>query len=322
MSIKTVAGTPERHIINGATMGTRYSASFSAPDLADLDALKSALFAAVDTVDQQMSTWIAGSDLMRLNAAPLQEWVVLPPELMRVLTKALEIGQATNGAFDIALGDLVNAWGFGAAGKTPDVDGIKEKLGKTQIASFQALELDFSANQARRLADAAFDLSGIAKGFAVDQMIECLQSFGIENALVSLDGELRAIGQQSDGAPWAVAVEKPDYEAREPLGVIALDNAAIATSGNYRHWVDIGQTRLSHTMDRQTGGPLKSRLASVTVVADTCMQADAWATALMVMGDVAGPALARAKGIEALFISHARDGLVQTPVGTIFGGML
>ncbi len=318
MSIEAKVDDPALSVINGATMGTRYSATFLAPPNTDLSDLDAALFAAVDRVDAQMSTWKPRSDLMRLNGAPVGQWVEIPRELMRVLGCALDIGRVTNGAFDIALGDLTNVWGFGAVGQMPDALAIKTRLGKVQTPAFEAVELDSEGLRARRLEPVQLDLSGIAKGFGVDEMMRCLHGFGIKNALVSLDGELRASGQKTADAPWSVAIEKPDYANRAPLGVIALEDAAIATSGDYRHWIDVGDIRLSHTMDRQSGGPLKNRVASVSVIAESCMEADAWATALMVMGDVAGPALARAKGLQALFVTRDRDGIGEIPVGQVF----
>ena len=154
------------------------------------------------------------------------------------------------------------------------------------------LELDHAAQRLRKSAAVTLDLSGIAKGFAVDQMIAVLARFGIEHALVGLDGELRAIGQRPEGLPWAVALEKPDYEVRAPLSMLELHDGALATSGSYRHWVDLGTQRLSHTMDPARGGPVLGAAASVTVLADTCMDADAWATAFMVMGKDRAPLLA------------------------------
>jgi len=309
----------QRHNLAGDTMGTRYGATFFAPDDLDLAAVSKALFANVDRVDRQMSTWKADSDLMRLNRAKTGLWVDIPAQLTTVLSVALEIGRRSSGAFDIGLGGLVNAWGFGATGTVPDLQAITKRLGRSVPPAYGILEIDTENCKARKLAPIELDLSGIAKGFAVDEMMACLHRFGVENALVSLDGELKATGLKSASEPWAVAVEKPDYEARTPLSVIELKQAAVATSGDYRHWVDVGQMRLSHTMDRHGGGPVKTRVASVTVVAPECIAADAWATALMVLGPDAGQIVARANGIDALFIMRSDQGLTQIPVGSIFG---
>ncbi|KJB90309.1 thiamine biosynthesis lipoprotein ApbE [Skermanella aerolata KACC 11604] len=311
MSIETT-----RYALNGPTMGTRWSALVHAPASIDPDGLRAALARAVDEIDYQMSTWKTDSDLMRMNAAHPGLWVDLPPALMRVLGKGLEIGRASNGAFDIGLGDLTNAWGFGP--QAADAGAIRAHLGQVRLPAHDLLELDAEGYRARKHGNLQLDLSGIAKGYGVDRMMAVIERFGIASALVGLDGELRAKGVRADGRLWTVAIEKPDYEMRAPISVLTLQDAAVATSGDYRHWVDAGQMRLSHTMDARTGGPLNNRVASVTVLADTCMEADAWATALMVMGEADGAAFADAKGLNALYILRTRSGLVQHRIGAVF----
>lgn len=310
----------QRHALSGATMGTRWSALVYAPPGSDFAALEVALARAVDRVDCQMSTWKPDSDLMRLNAAAQGVWVSLPAELMRVLQRGVTIGRASSGVFDIGLGRLVNAWGFGPACSGPDQDAIKAALGERLPPTHTVLELDVPRGRARKHAQFTLDLSGIAKGFAVDEMMRIVEAFDIANALVGLDGELKARGARADGTPWRVALEKPDYERRAPLGVIELCDAAVATSGDYRHWIDLGRKRLSHTMDRSRGGPIDNDTASVSVVAASCMDADAWATALMVLGPVQGKALARTQGLNALFIQRREETLVEIPIGPLFDG--
>ena len=299
-------------------MGTRWSVLFHVPETFGMVALEAALARAVADVDRQMSTWKPDSDLMRLNASAPGTWVPVPAELMLVLEKGVEIGRASGGAFDVGLGDLVNAWGFGPSGKTADGEAIRRRLGKAQSPTHEVLELDRSGGRARKHAPVTLDLSGIAKGFAVDAMAEVVQGFGVASALVALDGELKAMGARPDGAPWIVAVEKPDYDMRAPLGVVALHNAAIATSGDYRHWIEIGEARLSHTMDRLRGGPVTNNVASVSVICPSCMEADAWATALLVLGQGKGLELARRNGLDALFIVRSGDTLSQVSVGQVF----
>jgi len=299
-------------------MGTRWSALFHVPETFGMVALEAALARAVADVDRQMSTWKPDSDLMRLNASAPGTWVPVPAELMLVLEKGVEIGRASGGAFDVGLGDLVNAWGFGPSGKAADGEAIRRRLGKAQSPTHEVLELDRSGGRARKHAPVTLDLSGIAKGFAVDAMAEVVRGFGVASALVALDGELKAMGARPDGAPWIVAVEKPDYDMRAPLGAVALHNAAIATSGDYRHWIEIGEARLSHTMDRLRGGPVTNNVASVSVICPSCMEADAWATALLVLGEEKGQELAKRNRLDALFILRSGDTLSQVPVGEVF----
>lgn len=307
-----------RHALNGATMGTRWSALVYAPPATDVDALKTALSRSVDRVDRQMSTWKPESDLMRFNSAPTGNWVSLPAELMQVLERGLEIGRASSGAFDIGVGSLINAWGFGPDRSGPDAELIRQSLRVRLPPTHGILELDRSAGRARKHAPVALDLSGIAKGFAVDEMMLTLEAFDVAGAFVSLDGEVKARGTRADGTPWLVAVEKPDFATRSPLGLIALCNEAVATSGDYRHWVDVGGRRLSHTMDRVRGGPADNGTASVSVVTESCMDADAWATAFMVLGPAEGEVLARKQGLDALFVHRCGTELTQTQVGSVF----
>ncbi len=233
-------------------MGTRYSASFFGPNT---PALAQGLAATLAEVDAQMSTWRADSDLMRLNTARPGTWVDLPEDLISILRRALRIGAESGGLFDISLGDITTAWGFGPARGTSDPARIAANLGHPHPPAHQTLELDPTNRRARRHSAALLDLSGIAKGHATDRMIACLKDHGIRQALAALDGELSALGTKEDGTPWAVAVERPDHDQRAPLSMITLSDCSVATSGDYRHWVRVGNTRLAHTMDPRLGGP-------------------------------------------------------------------
>lgn len=305
----------QRHALNGATMGTRYSAIFFAPAGLETAAIGAALQAAVDAVDQQMSTWKPDSDVCRFNRAPPGQWIELPDELLSVIAAALEVEKQSGGAFDAGVGDVVDAWGFGPSGKLPDMDSIAALAQLPRQRTADAVEIDRVARRARKRAPVSLDLSGIAKGFGVDQLARCLGLFGIDRYLVSIDGEIRAGGSKPDGAPWAVAIERPDRRARDAAGVIELVDRAIATSGDYRHWREVDGATVSHTMDPRTGRPLANRLASMSVLAEDCMQADAWATALMVLGEVDGPRLAAERGIDALFMVREGGGLREIGAG-------
>ncbi|MBU2357331.1 MAG: FAD:protein FMN transferase [Alphaproteobacteria bacterium] len=307
-----------RHALNGATMGTRWSALFFAARGVDPAPVQTALQAAVDDVDQQMSTWNPDSALMRLNAAPVDSWWPVPAHLMTVLQLGLQIGKDSNGAFDIAMGDTVTAWGFGPADADPTA--IRALLNQPRRPAHELLETDPTAGLVRKRAPLALDLNGIAKGYGTDRLAETLATFGITAALVGIDGEMRALGLRPDGSPWTIAVEAPDHDRRRPQSILSLTDAAVATSGDYRHWVTVQGRRLSHTMDPARSAPLLSSPASVTVIAPTCAQADAWATALMVRGTKAGAEMARQNGLDALFLTRADDGTVNSMgIGPLFG---
>ena len=180
--------------------------------------------------------------------------------------------------------------------------------------------LEIEDGRVRKRAAVTLDLNGIAKGYGVDRLAETLKAFGIASVLVGIDGEMRASGLRPDGKPWTIAVEQPDHERRAAHSILALHDAAVATSGDYRHWVEVQGRRLSHTMDPNRGAPLSTSPASVTVVARTCAEADAWATALMVLGPVAGARLAAINQIDALFLMRQDGGAIDaTSVGHLFG---
>lgn len=307
-----------RLTLHGPTMATRWSVSCeAAPDI-DAKALEAGLAHAVQQVDAQMSPWRPGSDLNRLNQAPPGTWVPLPPEILAVLVCAVDICRLSQGAFDPAVGALVNAWGFGPRRDAPDAAAIRAAVGEagaTRPATHVLLELDPAAGRARKHAPLELDLCGIAKGYAVDRMVAVLQQQGVTQALVALDGELRATGAQASGQPWAVAVERPEVGRRAVHSVLELQDLAVATSGDYRHFLQVGEARLAHTMDARRAAPVRNDVASVTVLARQCMHADAWATALLVAGPGDGLALAQRMGLEALWLLRRADGLVAVGSG-------
>jgi len=291
-----------RRVVNGATMGTRFSAVFHARPEIEIDGIAQALTAAVTEVDREMSTWNPASDLMRFNRAPVGEWVALPAGLLTVMEAGIDIGRASSGAFDIGLLDHVKAWGFQSQSGSPVPDEIGKVLGHGHSPAHESLVVDRASGRAMKRQPCAIDLSGIAKGYGVDRLAETLITHGIGHFLVSIDGELRAAGGKPDGSPWRIAVEQPDPTKRDVAGVIDLVEGAVATSGNYRHRRQLGDRSYSHTIDPHTGEPIADDIYSATVRARTCMEADAWATVVMVLGQSkAGPLLA-ARGISAMTI--------------------
>ena len=306
---------PARLQLHGPTMGTRWAVTCDAPAHADRAPLQAALQSAVEQVDAQMSPWKPDSALVRLNHAPVGPWMDLPTDILQVLSRALEICRLSDGAFDPAVGALVDAWGFGAARDAPDAQAIQAARSAPRAPTTEALELDLAAGRARKHAPMQLDLCGIAKGYAVDRLCAALRQHGVRHALAALDGELRALGPQAGGNPWAVALERPQAGQRAVQGVIELQDLAVATSGDYRRFVQVGQARLAHSMDGRRGAPVHNAVASVTVLAPTCMDADAWATALLVAGPGQGLALAQRLGLEALWLLRREGTLTEIGLG-------
>jgi FAD:protein FMN transferase len=204
---------------------------------------------------------------------------------VNVVSKAIEISNKTNGAFDITVGPLVNAWGFGFSGKMNIsrelIDSLKGFVG---IGNIQLNGTNFIKSDPR----VKIDVNAIAKGYTVDVVAGFLESKGVENYMVEIGGELRVKGVNPKGALWRIGVDKPiddpDADERELQAVLAVQNMAMATSGNYRKFYIEDGMKYSHTIDPETGYPVTHNLLGATVFANSCMEADAYATAFMVMG--------------------------------------
>ena len=291
------------HEFGGRTMGTTWSVRLVAHDALERDPVLRTIQSALDEVVDQMSTWEPRSDLGRFNRAEPATWQALPASFFDVLACAREVAERSGGAFDPTAGALVDAWGFGPA--TPQgipADAVLARaLGR---AGWRRLELDPARRAARQPGGLALDLSAIAKGFGVDLVARRLVATGIESHLVEVGGELRGSGVKPDGQPWWVRLEHPDPnpELSGDDTLLALHGLAVATSGDYRRWFEHDGTRYSHTIDPRDGLPIRHGLAAVTVIHPQCMLADAWSTALDVLGPDAGPALATRLGLAARFI--------------------
>ena len=308
-------GICKRTFLHGPTMGTRWSVTVDADQTVDLTALNQDLAETVQQVDGQMSPWKPDSDLMRLNRAPVDAWVELSTELLQVLNYALNVQDLSAGAFDPCVGELVDAWGFGAVRDAPDAQAISAACQPRSRSGRSAIEVDNSAGRVRKRAPLQIDLCGIAKGYAVDRMVSVCRQHGVRHALVALDGELSAVAGQASGVPWAVALERPETGLRAVHGVIDLTDWAVATSGDYRRYLEVGGARFAHTMDPRRRAPVNNAVASVTVLAQSCMQADAWATALLVAGAAEGLALAQRRSLDVLFLIRGAGGLTQVGLG-------
>jgi thiamine biosynthesis lipoprotein len=302
---------PEYHRLEGGTMGTYYRVTGFCPGL-DAVNLKTRLEAELAEVNDQMSTYQADSELMRFNVSPPGEWVPVSADLLAVLLAAREISELSAGAFDVTVSELVNLWGFGPDGRVSSRPSPERIQAAMALAGFEQLELDARGQRIRRLTPLTVDLSAIAKGHGVDRLSEQLRALGCEHYLVDIGGEVRARGQSPSGRLWRVGVEVPDPERMGSIQrVLALDSVAVATSGDYRNFLDLEGARYSHTIDPRTGHPVQHGLASVTVVHDSTMRADGLATALNVLGPEEGFALAEAEELAALFLVRRPNGFEE-----------
>lgn len=305
--------------LSGRTMGTTYSVKYRpVPDASPLQAMQIEVDALLTEINHTMSTYDPESELSRLNRMRITDWVPVSASLLAVLKAAIEIGAQSEGAFDITVGPLVNLWGFG-----PEFHPDRIPL-EADIAAARArggpdkLTLRDSPPTIRKhRPDVFLDLSGIAKGYGVDRVAELMTAHGIEHYMVEIGGEVRVRGLKEHDTPWRIAIEKPLPGERSVHTMLALSDIALATSGDYRNFFEIAGRRYSHTIDPATGWPVDHHLVSVTVLADTSMEADAWATAFQVLGPERGMVIAERLGLPVLFIIE-RDGQFEERVCCAF----
>lgn len=323
------------HDLRGLSMGTSWSVRLAAPASVDLLSLQRGLQQQLDEVVAQMSHWEADSDLGRYNRAPAGSRQVLPPAFFDVLSFALEVARASGGAYNPCAGALVNLWGFGPTGRYDQAGFRAPSAAQLAAASATiqaaALAPDRATRSICQPGAIELDLSAVAKGYGVDRLAYYLQAQGYQHYLVEVGGELRGAGCKPDGQPWWVALEQPlptdaahastSGPAAMPI-VLALHGLAVATSGDYRRYFEHDGQRYSHTIDPRSGWPISNALASVTVIHPQCMAADAWSTALTVLGPQAGLRLAEQQGLAARLLCRHADGTFSETLSTAFASML
>ncbi|MCB5185246.1 FAD:protein FMN transferase [Methylobacillus gramineus] len=302
------------HSLSGQTMGTTWTVRYVAVDDVSGDQVAEAIQAALDQVNEEMSTWLERSAISQFNQAAAGSWHHLTHGFATVLKKAIEIAALTDGTFDPTIGPLVNIWGFGpdsyhAASQRAQPPPIADILLNLARCGWQKLQFNQSNQTLLQTGSVYLDFSGIAKGYGVDQVVVALRTLGLAHFLVEVGGELYGSGIKPDGHPWWVALERPQQESGLDENVVALHGMAIATSGDYRRYFEHHGKRYAHTIDPHTGFPVEHAPVSVTVLHTSCMEADALATALTVMGLRRGLAYANTHGIAALFIVNESGSL-------------
>lgn len=313
--------------LRGSTMGTSWSVSLTAdPGCVARPSLEQCLQAELDDVVAQMSHWETASILSRFNHAPAGSRHILPKAFFEVLCCAVDLAQVSEGAFDPAMGALVDAWGFGARpreARPPKADMI---IDAQERSGWRRLEFDRVSRTIKQPGGLALDLSGIAKGYAVDRLCEALQQAGIDHFLCEVGGELRGQGCKPDRQPWWVALESVpggSADGVSPLRswALALDGLAVATSGDYQRYFEHAGRRYAHTLDPKTGYPVNPAPAAVSVIHTSCMMADGLATVLTVLGLQDGMDFAEREGIAALFVLRGAQGRFDEYASTAWARM-
>lgn len=304
--------------LSGLTMGTSYSiVAIDHSKSVDKAELQSAVDQALAQVNVQMSNWDAASEISRFNAASAGEAVDVSKELRHVMQAAQDVNQASGGAFDVTVGSLIDLWGFGSGQVRRDMPTDAEILAAKACCG-QTQSVAIEAGALRKLnSDAEVYLSSIGKGFGVDQLARTLAGYGITDYMVEIGGDLYTAGRNPDGQPWQIGVETPVAFNRGVSQVVSVSDMGMATSGDYRNFFDHDGQRYSHIIDATTGRPVTHDTASVTVLTENAMLADAWATALLVMGRERGLELANERDLAVLFIDRdatsGQNGFVTTP---------
>lgn len=296
-------------VFSGCALGTTYTVKVlrkggvAAHDRRD--EIEQAIANELKSINDRMSVYSPDSELSQFNRFQSTEPFPVSPELAQLIALALEVSNASGGAFDITVAPLIEAWGFGPGKRRErppsedEIIALKNRVGSDKI------EVDLTASTLRKTqSDVACDLGGIAQGYASDRVASILETLGYAHYMVEVGGEVKTAGHNVRGGPWQIAIEKPITTGRDIQIVIPLTDLALSTSGDYRNYYEQDGVRLSHTIDPQSGRPIAHKLASVSVVHDGCAVADAWATALMVLGPEKGYDMAVKHNLAAYFIIH------------------
>lgn len=299
---------PEQLVFSGMTMGTSYQVKIITNDDVPTENLGEQIENRLSSLNQTFSTYIETSELMQFNQAKTGQPQAISEDMQVVMSIAQEVYGLTDGAFDPTVAPLVNLWGFGpneSNNVIPQSEQIQQAL---SVIGLNHLVLNKAAKKAQREQDIKLDFSAIAKGYAVDAVADLLESSGIQHYLVEVGGELRAGGYKPNGDLWRIAIERPSLVQGDVQQVIALQDVAVATSGDYRNYFEKNGKHYSHTIDPRIGYPVDHELASVTVIEETAVKADALATAMMVMGPEDSLMLAEKYNIPVYILVKEADG--------------
>ncbi len=302
---------PAVYEFTGGTMGTTYSVKVETVPLSTekQNEIASIIQAALDDVDGRMSTYDTASELSHFNAHHSTTPFPVSESVYEVFALAKRISGITGGAFDITVGPLVNLWGFGPIATTGSMPDASVVARLRAFVGWDKIVLDGDGRTLTKLhPETVADLSAIAKGYAVDRVADELVAEGMSTFLIEVGGELKARGTKHSGDRWRVAIEEPDTAARRVFRAVELENAAIATSGDYRNFDERDGVMYSHIIDPRTGRPNPYRGSLVSVIDGSAAVADAWATALTVLGPEHGWELAEREGIAAFFVTRADTG--------------
>ncbi|MFO7908366.1 MAG: FAD:protein FMN transferase [Planctomycetota bacterium] len=296
--------------LNGSTMGTTYTVRLAREMPVEArNSWQDRVQACLDGIDARMSTYQTDSEVSCFNRATSTDWFPVSRETALVVQTSLRVAEQTNGAFDVTVGPLVNLWHFGPERRPVGVPTDAEIEAARANVGYQHLSVRLAPPALRKaFPELTIDLSGVAKGFAVDRIGRLLEEGGIGSYMVEVGGEVRTRGTKSNGAGWQIGVEQPVVGQRKLQGVLELEDIALATSGDYRNFFEWDGQLYSHEIDPRTGRPVRHGVASVSVLADTAMRADAYATGLMVLPPDEAWGVAKDLGLEIMMVTRGPRG--------------
>lgn len=290
--------------IVGYSMGTTYQVvAVDHTNQLDHTAVKHAVNTALVEVNAALSNWDESSEVSHLNRAPQGAEIAVSPAFAEVFAAAHDVHARSAGHFDATIGPLIELWGFGAPeGQRVPLD--PEIAAAQQRTGMERLVVAGNGALQKTGADTQLYLAGIGKGYGADYIGRALNALGISDFLVEIGGDLYASGRNPDGVPWQIGIESPNAGDRQVLGVVALNEGGLASSGDYRNYFEVDGQRYSHLIDPKTGRPVTHKTASATVIADSAMLADAWSTAMLILGRERGMEIAEREGVAVQFVER------------------
>ena len=297
--------------LSGPTMGTTYNIKYIvAEGQPTPDVVQKEVDRLLEQVNDQMSTYRTDSELSLFNQSESSQPFEVSPQTATVVKEAIRLNNLTLGALDVTVGPLVNLWGFGPEARpevVPSDNELKKRKAETGIE-----HLSVNGNAlSKDIPKLYVDLSTIAKGWGVDVVADYIESQGILNYMVEVGGEMRLKGLNREGVKWRIAIEKPTVDERAIQEIIEPGDMAIATSGDYRNYLEKEGVRYSHIINPQTGKPINHKVVSVTVLDKSSMTADGLATGLMVLGEDKGMKVANDNNIPVFMIVKSSDGFIE-----------
>ncbi|MDN2485970.1 FAD:protein FMN transferase ApbE [Kosakonia sacchari] len=298
-------------VLEGKTMGTFWRVSVVDISPQQAQTLQQKIQTQLDADDHLMSTWKDDSALMRFNhSTSTAPWPV-SAAMADIVTTSLRVGEKTDGAMDITVGPLVNLWGFGPDKQpvnTPSQARIDAAKARTGLAHLTVINRAGEQFLQKDLPDLFVDLSTVGEGYAADHLAALMEREGIARYLVSVGGALASRGMNAQGQPWRVAIQKPTDRENVAQAVVDINGHGISTSGSYRNYYELDGKRISHIIDPRSGRPIQHALVSVTVIAPTALEADAWDTGLMVLGTEQAKEVVKREGLAVFMIIKDGDG--------------